>query len=370
MIYLDNAATTYPKPPSVIEKLNSCLYDACGNPGRSGHRLSIMASEEIYSAREAVSDLLCHDKPETVVFTYNATHAINLALKSYITEPCHVICSDIEHNSVIRPLEAMCGTIGINYSIYSTDGDIRENIHQLIRKDTRCIISTLASNVTGREIDIGILSELSAKHRIYLILDASQAIGHIDISLKNNPCDVLVAPSHKGLFGIQGSGFAVFKSERRHASFIEGGSGSDSKNTGMPNLLPEGYEAGTPSTPAIATLTEGIRFIREIGMEEINHKLKLLTNEAASAINGVSGATVYAAGNGIVTFNLGRCSPSYVTRELDKAGICVRDGLHCAPSAHVKLGTSDRGAVRVSFSCLNTTDDIYYLTKALRNIQK
>ena len=370
MIYLDNAATTYPKPRTVIEKLNSCLLTACGNPGRSGHALSIMASEEIYSAREAVSSLLGHRHPETVVFTYNATHAINLALKSYITTPCHVICSDIEHNSVIRPLEAMTRTTGISYSQYCTDGNIYDNIKRLIRSDTRCIISTLASNVTGKAVDIGVLSRIAAENRLFLIVDASQAIGHTDISLENTPCDVLVAPSHKALFGIQGSGFAVFKDPKRHASFIEGGSGSESKRTEMPTLLPEGYEAGTPSTPAIATLTEGIRFVREIGFDEISLRLSTLTGETAEGIMALKGAVLYAANNGIVTFNLENYSPSYVARELDASGICVREGLHCAPSAHIKLGTIDRGAVRISFSAMNSLNDVYGFLTSLRNIQK
>jgi selenocysteine lyase/cysteine desulfurase len=370
MIYLDNAATSYPKPRSVIEKLNSCLREACGNPGRSGHTLSVMASEEIYSAREAVSELLEHSHPESVVFTYNATHAINLALKSYITEPCHVICSDIEHNSVIRPLEAMRRSIGIRYSVYSTDGDVYRSIKDLIQGDTSCMISTLASNVTGREIDPAILSRIASENKLLLILDASQAIGHRKISLSDTPCDVLVAPSHKALFGIQGSGFAVFKDTARHASFIEGGSGSESKSTEMPSLLPEGYEAGTPSTPAIATLTEGIRFVNEIGIDKIRSILNKLTEETCDALSEIEGVTVYAANNGIVTFNLKNYSPSYVARELDKMSICVREGLHCAPSAHKKLGTEDRGAIRVSFSCMNTEDDIHALIKAVRSIKE
>ncbi len=370
MIYLDNAATTYPKPRSVIKKLNACLREACGNPGRSGHVLSLMASEEIYSAREAVSELIGHDKPETVIFTYNATHAINLALKSYITGPCHVICSDIEHNSVIRPLEAMKATHGISYSVFSSDGDIYKNISELVRDDTVCIVSTLASNVTGQEIDIAILSRVAKDYKLYLIVDASQAIGHRDISVARTPCDVLVAPSHKALFGIQGSGFAVFREAKRRNSFIEGGSGSESRNTEMPSLLPEGYEAGTPSTPAIATLAEGIKFVREIGVREIEKKLSMLTSLAKESISTINGVTLYAARNGIVTFNLEKYSSAYVARELDKSRICVRDGLHCAPSAHRKLGTEERGAIRVSFSYFNTDEDISKLVKTLKEIQK
>ena len=368
MIYLDNAATTYPKPRSVIEKLNFCLKNSCGNPGRSGHKLSIMASEEIFSARESVANFLEHDKPEGVVFTYNATHAINLALKSYITDRCHVITSDIEHNSVIRPLEAMKKRIGIDYSIYQSDGNVYENIRRLIRPDTKCIISTLCSNVTGKTIDADILSRVARDHGLYLILDASQAIGHFQLSLKRTPCDVLAAPSHKALFGIQGSGFAVFRDCKRQESFIEGGSGSESMNPYMPELLPEGYEAGTPSTPSIATLNSGIAFVSSIGLSEIERKLNALTADTVEALKSVDGIEVYPSANGIVTFNSNKLSPSFVSAELDRRGICVREGLHCAPSAHLKIGTLNKGAVRVSFSYLNSKNDVLALKRALREI--
>ena len=367
MIYLDNAATTFPKPGRVIDAVNTCLKKYCGNPGRSAHRLSVRASEEIYAVREAVSTLIGAEKTEGVVFTYNATHALNLAIKTKITEKCHVLVSDVEHNSVIRPLEKLKSTLGVDYSLFSSDSP-EESISALVRDDTRFIISTLASNVTGEKIPLDKLSLLAERYDLGLIVDASQAIGHTDINLMKTPCDVLCAPAHKALFGIQGCGFAVFADTKRSDSFIEGGSGSDSINTEMPELLPEGYEAGTLSTPAIAALGGGISFINDVGIGEIERKLCKMTDMLKERIISVKGTVLYPSCGGIVSFNLRGYPSAVVARELDKYGICVRGGLHCAPSAHRRLATLDKGTVRLSLSYLNSERELDGFYKALRNI--
>ncbi len=368
MIYLDNAATSFPKPRCVLEELNKCTRRYCGNPGRSSHALSNKAAEIVYDTREKISEFLGHSTPESVVFTYNATYAINLALKSFIRERCHVITSDIEHNAVIRPLEELRRTYGVEYSVFSTEENIKEGIEALVRDDTVCIISTLASNVTGKPIDVDILSEISKKHGLYLILDASQAIGHIGIDLKKSPCDVLCAPAHKALFGIQGCGFAVFCDNKRKYSFIEGGSGFDSRATDMPKLLPEGYEAGTLGTPSIAALGSGIRFLSEIGIREVGKRIDYLAELTRDRLSAIKGVTLYPSYGGIISFNFGELPSSVIAKELDKCGVAVRAGLHCAPSAHKKLGTLESGTVRISISYLNTKKDIDGLYKELSKI--
>ena len=262
MIYLDNAATSFPKPECVNRRLIRCLGSGLGNPGRSSHRLSVKAAEEIYSVREKIADLLGIDTPENIVFTLNATHALNLAIKSFVTENCHILTSDFEHNSVIRPLERLKETLGISYSCFNAEGDLRENLETEKRENTRGIICSIASNVTGDELPLKILSDFAKEKHLFLIIDASQAIGHIDINLKETPCDALCAPGHKALFGIQGCGFAYFKDRARKNGLMEGGSGSDSASPYMPSLLPEGYEAGTPPTHAIITLGEGVNYIQ------------------------------------------------------------------------------------------------------------
>lgn len=368
MVYLDNAATSYPKPKRVISELERCVRHYCGNPGRSAHRLSYLASEKIYEARERVASLLDYESPEHVIFTQNATHALNLAIKTSITEKCHVITSDIEHNSVIRPLEKLKRTLGIEYSNFKSGCNIEAEIEKCIRDDTKFIISTLRSNVSGEDVPPDILSRLAKKYRLKLIVDASQFIGHESISLKSTPIDILCAPGHKGLFGIQGSGFFVMTDNEFRDSFIEGGSGSDSLNPQMPPLLPERYEAGTLSTPAIATLSEGISFVCEVGISEIKNKINLLEDMLRDRLDSLGKVKLHANHGGICSFTADGVAVDALARELDRRGICVRAGLHCAPSAHIKLGTVTGGTVRVSLSYLNSRRDIDCLYKALSDI--
>ena len=358
MIYFDNAATSFPKPPCVIADLNRCIRRYCGNPGRSSHALSLRAAEEIYEAREEIASLLSVNSPESVVFTYNATHALNLAIKTLITKNCHVLTSDFEHNSVIRPLEALHRRLNAEYSIFDTSGNIEESIKAAIREDTRAIVCSVASNVTGDEIDLEILSKIARECELILIIDASQAIGHKKIDLERTPCDALCAPGHKALFGIQGSGFVYFKDRMRRESFIEGGSGSDSRSREMPLLLPEGYEGGTLATPAIVSLKSGIGYIKRVGIDAIQGKISLLTRLAEEGLSDIKGLTVYKSGHGVLSFNYRNYPSSLIASALDQNGICTRAGLHCAPSVHERLGTIEQGTIRVSFSCLNTEKEI------------
>ena len=367
-VYLDNAATTFIKPNCVIRDLNFCLKKYCGNPGRSSHKLSLMASEAIYSVREKVADLLYVNTPENVVFTYNATYALNIAIKSFVTEKCHIITSDFEHNSVIRPLEGLKNRLGIEYSIIDGCSNILTSLKHLTRADTKGIICSIASNVVGETLPLQVLSDYARDNSLFLIIDASQAIGHFDIDLSKTPCDALCAPGHKSLFGIQGSGFVWFKDSNRRETIIEGGSGSESANINMPLLLPEGYEAGTLSTPAIVSLGSGVDFISKVGIGAINERLSLLTSNLYDRLSSLKNVTVYRPGNGLVSFNISSMSSSLVASMLDRDGICVRGGLHCAPSVHTKLGTMNQGAVRASLSYLNQRSDVDKLYSAIRDI--
>ena len=368
MIYFDNAATTFPKPKGVIEAVSSCISDYCGNPGRGSHILARASAEAVYDTREKIAWLLNLDTPENVVFTYNATYALNLAIKTLIKENCHVITSDIEHNAVIRPLEKLKRTIGIDYSLFDSDGDIEENIRKLIRTNTACIISTLASNVNGKPIPLKLLSSLSAEYGIKLIIDASQYIGYHNIDLKESPCDVLCAPAHKSLYGIQGCGFAVFKESKIKDSFIEGGSGTDSKSPFMPSVLPEGYEAGTLSTPAIVGLRAGIEFINSASIYSINSKIYCVSSVIKDRISTLSDLVLYPSYGSVIAFNHKSYDSEKLCSYLDSQGICLRGGLHCAPSAHKKLGTLDRGCARISLSYFNDEKDAEGLFLALKKL--
>ncbi len=370
MIYLDNAATTFKKPPSVYKALDKFYSEAQANPGRSSHKLSCRASEKVFDVREKISSLYSLSSPESVVFTYNATYALNIAIKTTVTEKCHIITSDVEHNSVMRVIYGLCQSLGVEFDCFDSDNLSSENLKKLLRSDTKLIISTLASNVTGKEIDEALLSDFARRNGLQLIIDASQATGHRKIDLRKNPCDILCAPGHKALFGLMGSGFCVFGKKERGISFIEGGSGNDSLSREMPLTLPEGYEGGTLGVPAIIALGEGIDYVRKLGEDNIQKKLKNLTDRTFLRLREQKKIRVLGKGSGIISFVCDSLPSDYICQELDRKGILVRGGLHCAPSAHKKLNTLDGGAVRASFSIFNNEGDVETLYKALKDIIK
>ena len=368
MIYLDNAATSFPKPKRVIREVTKCITQYCGNPGRSSHKLSIAAADKIYETRELVADFLNIKKCENVIFTPNATYALNMVIKGLVNEKCHCIISDLEHNSVLRPLYKSLTKYGGEYSVFDTDEDICNSIDPLIRDDTKILISTLCSNVTGKIIDLNKLSSIAKKHDLKLIIDASQYIGHSVIDLSNIQYTALCSAGHKSLFGIQGSSFAVINDEELFDTLCEGGSGVDSFSTEMPILSPERYEAGTLATPAIVSLGAGIKYLNELGMEKIESRISLLTNILRYYLNEIPNIKIYGIENGIASFNLKDYPSSYVAELLDKNGIATRSGYHCVPLVHQRLGTASRGAVRASISILNTENEVYSLYKAIKKI--
>ncbi len=368
MIYFDNAATSFPKPPSVIRSLSRCVKYYCGNPGRSAHPLSIKSAEKIYETRLGVARLFGIDNEEYVSFTKNATEALNIAIKCTVKEKSHCIISDLEHNSVIRPLEKIKRERGVEYSVFDSDLPLKEAIIPLIREDTGCIICSVVSNVTGKRIDITELSRIAREKNLTLILDASQAAGHININLSDVPCNILCAPSHKGLFGIQGAGILLLADGIQRDTLTEGGSGSDSFLTEMPQYLPDRYEAGTLPTPAIVSLGAGIDYIQSIGLEEIYGKIKGLTEYARDVLLSVKGVKLYGADEGIISFNFKGLSSSLCAEYLVKKGIYTRAGYHCSPLIHRKIKTEGVGAVRVSFSYFNKKSEIDRLYFAMKEL--
>lgn len=362
MIYFDNAATSFPKPQCVIKEVKDCLQKYCGNAGRSGHRLSLLAAEKIYRSRDSIAAHLCYPYPERVVFSQNATYALNLAIRGLITERCHIITSDIEHNSVIRPVHSLARELGCRISSFDADIDPWLAIPPLIRDDTSFIISTATSNVTGQSIDIRALSDIAKKHGLSLILDLSQTLGHMRIDASVLHFSALCAPGHKGLMGIQGCGFTVFSSDANPSAFIYGGSGAFSKSRDMPPELPERMEGGTLSTPAIVALMRGVEYLDKYGVATAGTHLQRLTDQASERLSSLSFVKVISANNGIVCFNVNGYSSEQVAARLDRRDIAVRGGLHCAPDAHKKLGTLENGAVRASFSIFNkpTQVDRFY----------
>ncbi len=370
MTYLDNAATTYPKPGCVYRRLQWCLHHAAGNPGRSSHAAALAAAEEIYATREALARLLCFQNPERIVFTQNATYALNMAIHAVCPHPRHVIFSDREHNSVIRPIAARKEK-GCDYSIFSTDGEILASMEAAMRPETELCVLSLCSNVTGECFPLSTLLEFRKRHpSVRVILDGSQWLGHLPFSLSESLCDVLCAPGHKALFGLQGSGFAAFSREGGYTPFAYGGSGSDSENPDMPRLLPERLEAGTLATPAISALGAGVRFLLKEGLDAVSEKIFALTKDLYERLHSLRHAEVLSEnGVGIVSFIMKGMPASSVTAFLDTHGICVRSGLHCAPLIHQAKRAPQDGSVRASVSYLNKKRDIDSLYRALRKFE-
>lgn len=366
-VYLDNAATTFPKPPRVIRSVHRLIKNQCANPGRSTHKMAAWCAERVYEARERVASFIHFDYPERVIFTSNATHALNLAIKGKIRERCHVIISDLEHNSVLRPLYCLAERLGVEISVFNSDLPLRKAILPLVRSDTRYVISTLTSNVIGRMIDPAELSGIAKELGLYSIVDASQYLGHRGLDISKTPFDVVCAPGHKALFGLQGGGIAVFRNEDEIATLTEGGSGNDTFNRNMPVLMPERHEAGTLNMPAIVSLSSGISYLEGVGMSCVEERLSTLTKRLRDILDDI-GAQVYGCDNGIAAFNLSNISTAELTAHLDEYDIATRGGFHCAPLIHKKLGTDKTGAVRVSLSIFNSNDDLDALYKSLKAI--
>lgn len=372
MIYLDNAATSFPKPPQVLREVQKCLSSYCGNPGRGSHKLSNAAGEKIYEVREQISDFFGCENSENVVFTLNDTYALNMALKGFLRPGDHVIISNLEHNSVYRPIHAMADCSLISFSVFNALGsDVTEQIEKLIRPTTRAIIVNHTSNVCSLTLPIRKIGALCRSHGILFILDAAQSAGHEDINMRQMGIDILCAPAHKGLMGIQGCGLlALREGLRLPEPIIEGGSGLNSLEAQMPDQLPERLEAGTLPTPAIAAFGEGIKFVRSIGTDEIRKHESHLFVLTLDRLSSISKVKIYAPKHqgSTLLFTINGIPSDAVASHLDNHGICVRSGFHCCPLGHKALSTPEDGAVRVSFGIFNRESDTDALYRAVKEL--
>ncbi len=381
-IYLDNAATTFPKPAEVISEVGSVLRYRCGNPGRSGHKIAVSASQTVYDCREKLASMF-GGEAENVIFTSNATHAINLALKTTLRRGNHVLISDIEHNSVLRPIAALAKRGLICYDIYEASEDpevLIRNISRLVRPNTAMVCANHHSNICNFIIPIRPLGEFCRRHGFIFLVDASQSAGILPINVKTDCIDLLCAPGHKALYGPPGIGFALFG--ERFSDFeclpdtlLEGGNGINSAERFMPDFLPERLEAGTLALPAIAGLSKGIDFVRSFPQKRIHAYESELCSYLRSKLSELGGIRFYHDKNGsVLLFSVLGCNSESFASYLDGYGICVRAGLHCSPLAHKKLGTPPDGAVRVSFGAFNSERDVRDFTmasdKILRSVKK
>lgn len=380
MIYLDNAATTWPKPPSVKRAIYEALTEFGANPGRSGYNFSISTSQQIYKCRETVASFFNAKGPECVAFTLNCTLALNMAIKGILKPGDHVIVSNLEHNAVIRPLHALASQrIAYDIAKVGFTGDQKatvESFERLIKNNTKLIVCTHASNVWGLVLPIEQIGQLAQKYGLFFVVDVAQSAGIIPIDIQKMNIDFLCGAGHKGLYGPMGTGFLISNNDLPLATIVEGGTGSNSLNPAQPVNLPDRFESGTVNTSGILGLKAGIEYVRSKSLERILRQgielMQYLYDELKEE-KGIKLYTVRPDPNNFVpmlSFNIEGIDSSEVSRLLDRDGIAVRAGLHCAPLAHKSAGTLPAGAVRVCPSTFSTKKDIESLLYSIRKIIK
>jgi len=361
VIYLDSAATTLQKPPGVYRAVVGAM-ERCASPGRGGHAPAMAAAGTVFQCREAAAALFHVSCPENVVFTLNATHALNLAIKSVVRPGAQVVISGYEHNAVTRPLHALgCQIQTARAPLFEPEA-MYAAFEELITPQTQCVVCTHVSNVFGYILPVERLAALCRERGTPLILDASQSAGCLPVHMDELGCAFIAMPGHKGLYGPQGTGLLLCgQGETR--PILEGGTGSLSASQEMPDFLPDRLEAGTHNVPGIAGLLEGIRYVQRVGEENILRHEQALTRLAAASLAAVPGVTVYAARRaqvqaGVLSFRLAGTDCEEAGAALGAAGIAVRAGLHCAPTAHETAGSLESGTIRASFSHFNTAAQV------------
>lgn len=374
MVYLDNAATTYPKPPEVTEAVVRCMRDFGGNPGRGSHRMAMLAAECVYNCRVAAADLFGLTDPARVVFVMNTTYALNMAIKCTVKPGDHVLIGNMEHNAVRRPVEKLARDGVITYDVFDAYGDapsVLRSLTKRIRANTKAVICVHTSNICNKTAPVWEIGTFCHARGICLIVDGAQSAGIYPVDLRRLPVDVYCVPGHKGLYGPQGCGMILFGSDRyvTESTWIEGGSGIHSLESAMPRELPEHFEAGTLPTPSIAGLDAGIRWVERVGIGEIHRHECFLFRKLYENLRNMDAVRLYDETPGaVLLFRVKDRSPAEIASHLDRVGICVRAGLHCAPMAHKSLGTGEDGAIRVSFSAMNMEEDVRLFTDALYHI--
>ena len=372
-VYFDHAATSYPKPPEVVAALLRTLCEEGGNAGRSAHALSLRAAERLLSARETVAELFGLTDARSVVFTKNATEAINLAVAAYTAEGGHVLCDDMAHAALARPLYRLADEGRIRLSFYP-HGAREEALFPLFAPDTVLLCATHASNICSHKADVAALGRAAKARGVPFLVDASQSAGHLPVHMGKMGADVLCLPAHKGLFGVMGAGAALFAHpEAEYPPFLSGGGGVHSQARTMPRDLPEHFEAGTLPLPAIAAMEAGVLWVKERGLSEIGGHISALEERLREGLGNTAGVTLYGAertGHGILSFTHERLSPEALAARLDACGFAVRAGLHCAPLAHATLGTPEGGTVRLSLGATNTAAECERFLCALGEILK
>ncbi|MFL0251697.1 aminotransferase class V-fold PLP-dependent enzyme [Clostridium neuense] len=375
MIYFDNAATTFPKPDTVYEAVMECMKNYAANPGRGSYDMAVRASKKVMETREEIAKLFNVSNLFNIIFTSSATEGLNMGIKGILKRGDHVITTAMEHNSVLRPINYLRKK-SVKSSIVGADkyGFVSlKNIEKQIRVNTKMIVVNHVSNVTGSIQDIERIGEIARRYGVIFMVDASQSAGVINIDVNKCNIDVMAFSGHKGLLGPQGTGVLYIREGLEVSEYKSGGTGSNSYSMHQPKFLPDKFESGTLNTPGIAGLYAGVRFIKEIGMDNIRkHELEL-TEALLKELKKRDYIILYGREDmedrsAVVSLNVDGVDSSDTAAMLNSKGIGVRNGYHCAPLVHEVIGTKNRGTVRVSPGYFNTLEEIERLVKALDEI--
>lgn len=371
MIYLDNAATSFPKPDCVTQAMTQTLNQCGANPGRSGHALALRAGRIVEECREALAQMLGERDASRVVFASNTTDALNMAIHGVVRSGDHVVSTLIEHNSVLRPLSELSRSGAITLTLVPPEADGRvdaQAIARAITPRTRLVVMTHMSNVLGVEQDVAAVGALCSKRGALLLVDCAQTAGHLPLTPKKWGCAMLAMPGHKGLLGPHGTGALWVRQDVMLAPMRQGGTGSVSQSMFQPRMMPDSMESGTLNLPGIAGLLAGMRFALA-HREEIHGKIVALCEYMRQELINLPSVRVYTLpGAALLSFNIRGVDSQETATLLDGMGIAVRGGLHCAPGVHRFLGTLETGAVRVSPGYANTQCDAQALLRAVRQI--
>lgn len=379
MIYLDNSATSFPKPKNVVDAVNDAILNY-GNYGRSSYKMALETTEKVFECRKKVAKFFNAKSIENVIFTYNCTMAINMAIKGLAKKGSHFIISDLEHNAVLRPLETLKMQGICDYSIAKIETDVYktiQNFEKCINKNTVAIICTGASNVFGLVTPYRMIGALAHRYKLKFIFDAAQIAGIKRIDMKKDNIDILCCAGHKGLYGPSGIGLLVLNDDVDLMTIIEGGTGSNSMNYLHPDFLPDKLESGTPNIVGIIGLSSGIDFVESKGIENIyNHEMRLIKclynnlqiNRNIKIYTDLSDFKKNYVP--ILALNIKNIPSDKAAELLSEQDICVRGGLQCAPLAHKKLNTEKTGVVRISPSIFTKKIQIDFTINSLIKIAK
>ncbi len=376
LIYFDNAATTFPKPDEVYDSIMEAMREYGANPGRAGHKLALKMGREVYRTRELLAQLFKVPNPMNIIFTSNCTDSLNIVIKGILKEGDHVITTSMEHNSVLRPLYAL-KNIGVDITIVQADHMGRidpEDIRKSIKDNTKLIVTTHISNLTGTIFPIKTIGKIAKDNGIYYLVDAAQSAGVYDIDVEEMNIDFLAFPGHKGLLGPQGTGGLYIREGIDVQEIKQGGTGSASHVLEQPHMYPDRYESGTLNGPGIVGLGAGVNYILKKGIKNIREHELELTKYFLEEVTKIENVKVYGPLNvseqaPVVAMNIMGMDSSEVSYILDeKYDIATRPGLHCAPLAHKTIGTFEQGVVRFSFGPFNTHEEIEKAIKAIKEI--